>query len=115
LDLKARNKIVLLSSHNPYEIMRICDVIYSMKDGQLTKVDSVTDAFQDEGSGILELVLKTIEPKMIKMILEGYPQLQILSSDGQKARFSIKSPIDKDDFMSFLQREGMKVREIKYL
>jgi ABC-2 type transport system ATP-binding protein len=115
LDLKAKNKVVLLSSHNLYEITRICDVIYSMRDGQLSKVDSVTDAFQEEVSEILELVLKAIEPGMIKRIIATYPQLQILSTDGQKARFSVKGSMDKDDFVSFLHREGMKVREIKYM
>ena len=115
LDLKAKNKVVVISSHNLYEITRICDIIYSMSDGQLTKVDSVSDAFQDEGSEILELVLKALNPGMIKKILATFPQLQIISTDGQKARFSVKGEMDKDDFMSFLHQNGMKVREIKYM
>lgn len=38
LELKASGKTILISSHNPDDIAILCDDVYEMENGRITKV-----------------------------------------------------------------------------
>lgn len=45
LQMKAENRVILLSSHNPKDIDYLCDVVFEMDDGYLQEMN---DAKEDK-------------------------------------------------------------------
>ncbi len=115
LSMEKRGKLVILSSHNLYEVERICDEIYFLTNGKLTTIDSVSDAFGDEGPVIIDITLKNIDDSLIDALVKEFDGLKLITTKGPKVRFSSKRTLEKEKLVEFIQEKGEDIVGIKYL
>ena len=115
LTMDKSDKVVLISSHNLYEIQRICDVILSLKDGKVKAVDSVKDAFDVGGLTIIELVLKDAPDSLVDSLLKNIENIKLISRTGPRIRLSSEEKVDLIEIAAFIREHGGNVVEIKYL
>ena len=114
LSMEKTGKAVLLSSHNLYEVERICDQILLLKDGKLESVDSVSDVFEEDDMVIIDLVLHNVDDNLIEEILKEFDGLTLLSKGKNKVRFTAKKSIEKKRLIDFIQEKGGEIIGVKY-
>lgn len=115
LTMDKKDKVILISSHNLYEIQRVCDVILSLKNGQVKAVDSVKDAFDVGGLTIIELVLKEANDELVDSLLKEFGEIKFISKSGPRVRLSSKENVDLIKIAAFIREKGGNVIEIKFL
>lgn len=115
LTMDKKDKVILISSHNLYEIQRVCDVILSLKDGKIKSVDSVKDAFDIGGLTIIEMVLKEPDEVLVNSLLGKFSDLKLISMVGPRVRLSSEKEVDLIEIAAFMRENGGKVVEIKIL
>jgi ABC-type multidrug transport system ATPase subunit len=114
LKMDKTDKAVLISSHNLYEIQRVCDVIFAIENGHIKPVESVSDALQD-GLVVIELILEKADDLLVEAILKEFPQMTLLSKSGARIRFRADGKLQKKDLFRFLMEKGGDLRELKFL
>ena len=114
LTMEKKGRVVILSSHNMYEVERVCDEIYFIKDGKFSTLDSVTEAFKDE-MFIIDITVKEVTDELVHSLLREYELLTFLSSSKSRIRLSAKGKIDKSNLLHFIQSQDCDVIEIKYM
>jgi ABC-2 type transport system ATP-binding protein len=116
LSMNKKDRAILISSHNLYEVERISDQIFFLKDGKLTTIDSVSEAFDDdEGPIIIDMTLNNLEDTLIDSIINEFQGTNLVSKGKRKVRLSAERTIDKDKFIAYVKEKGGDIVEIKYL
>ena len=115
LTMDKKDKVILISSHNLYEIQRVCDVILSLKDGRVKAVDSVKDAFDVGGITIIELVLKEANDQLVDSLMKEFQEIKLISKSGPRVRLSSEEKVDLIKIAAFIRDKGGNVVEIKFL
>jgi hypothetical protein len=97
-------------------VERISDQIFFLKDGKLTTIDSVSEAFDDdEGPIIIDMTLNNLEDTLIDSIINEFQGTNLVSKGKRKVRLSAERTIDKDKFIAYVKEKGGDIVEIKYL
>jgi ABC-2 type transport system ATP-binding protein len=114
LSSNKKDKLILLSSHNLYEIERICDKILILEDGYIKQISSINEMFKESDDMIVEILMKDIDDEMVLKMIEQFKELTFISSELNKVRFFSKKNLNKVKLQKFLKKDKGELIEIKY-
>jgi ABC-type multidrug transport system ATPase subunit len=115
LSLNKKKKLIIISSHNLYEIDRICDIILVLREGKIEQISSALDIFNEDKRHIIQISKCHINDKLIHDFLKRFNDLTYINSHSNSMNFIMKKKIDDIKIQNYFKELDGEPIEIEHV